>query len=104
MRTHADAAAHRSHHEKFELPFEFEVAGRTAKFTQGFAWESVDHVGLTVWDAALVLAKVALFLFLFFFFSLVSFASPLNPLPLLPRRSMSNIGAPRILRSCEIDQ
>lgn len=43
--------------EKFDEPFVWEVAGRSMRIHQAYAWASVDTVGLTVWDASLVLAK-----------------------------------------------
>jgi predicted nicotinamide N-methyase len=43
--------------EKFDDAFEWVIGGRTMRIHQAYAWASVDTVGLTVWDASLVLAK-----------------------------------------------
>lgn len=43
--------------DKFDEPFVWDVAGRSMTVHQAYAWASVDTVGLTVWDASLVLAK-----------------------------------------------
>jgi predicted nicotinamide N-methyase len=47
----------KSHKDKFELDFRLEIAGAEMVIKQAYAWASVDTVGLTVWDASLVLAK-----------------------------------------------
>jgi predicted nicotinamide N-methyase len=47
---------YKSDKEKFEDCFRMTIGGHEMELEQEYAWASVDTVGLTVWDASLVLA------------------------------------------------